>query len=90
MTYYTEVFSGHKAKVSVFNNLGWWLYLSLSVCFPFTEPGAVYEHQTVFSVHTQHGTNLRYLCILYFLLHYICLTAVVTFHITIFRTHLVQ
>ncbi len=26
VTYYTEVFSGHAAKMSVFDVLGWWLY----------------------------------------------------------------
>ncbi len=54
VTYYTEVFSGNVAKASVFDDLGWWLYLSRSVCFLFTEPGLC-MNTFLFSAHTQNG-----------------------------------
>ncbi len=39
VTYYAELFSGNAAKTLRFDGLGWWLYPSRSVCFPFTESG---------------------------------------------------
>ncbi len=54
MTYYTEVFSGNAAKTSVFDDLGWWLNPSHSVCFPFTEPGLCMNSGLFFQC-TQNG-----------------------------------
>ncbi len=55
VTYYTKVFSGNAAKTSLFDDLGWWLYLRHSVCFLFTEPGLCMNNRLFFSVHTQNG-----------------------------------
>ncbi len=54
VTDYTEVFSGNVAKASVFDDLGWWLYPSHSVCFLFTEPGLCMNTRLLFQC-TQNG-----------------------------------
>ncbi len=54
VTYYNT------AKATVFDDLGWWLYPSHSVCFPFTEPGlCVNTGLFLFSSHTEWKASER-------------------------------
>ncbi len=45
--------SGNAAKASVFDDLGWWLYLRHSVCFLFTEPGLCMNTGLFLNAHTE-------------------------------------